>query len=98
MLLYLDEQPDWEPKDYIAKPLRRLLRQRTYKEMVDRRTRCVTIDYANEFHIDIVPYLERAGAHYITNRHKNRFELTNPEGFNEWLDERNRDAKTTSSR
>lgn len=92
VLLYVHEQPDWEPKDYIANLYAAFCGSATYKEMVRRRTRCVVIDYANEFHIDIVPYLERSGAHYITNRHKNRFELTNPEGFNEWLDARNRDA------
>ncbi len=92
VLLYVYEQPGWEPKDYIANLYAAFCGSATYKDMVRRRTRCVVIDYASEFHIDIVPYLERGGAHYITNRHENCFELTNPEGFNEWLDARNRDA------
>ena len=58
--------------------------------MVGRRTRCVTVDYANDFHVDVVPYLERHGEKFITNRADDGFELTNPEGFNAWLDEKNR--------
>ncbi|MEZ0115145.1 hypothetical protein ABH920_009180 [Catenulispora sp. EB89] len=37
-----------------------------------------------------MPYLQRHDEYYITNRDDNVFELTNPEGFNEWLDEQNR--------
>ena len=91
VLMYVHEQDAWDPKDYIA-ALYAAFRGGPYRDMVDRKTRCVTVDYANDFHIDVVPYLERGGGRYVTNRHQNRFELTNPEGFNEWLDERNRDA------
>jgi len=55
--------------------------------MVSRHARCVKVDYANEFHIDVVPYVERHGEHYICNRDNHEFELTNPESFNEWLDQ-----------
>jgi hypothetical protein len=94
VLLHFTEQPGWEPKDYIAELYAAFRRSSTYHDLVDRKTRCVTVDYAGDFHIDVVPYLERGGAdHYITNRHENRFELTNPEGFNDWLDRQNRIAK-----
>jgi hypothetical protein len=92
VLLELVEQPGWEPCQYIAKLYSAFRSSPTYKPMVDRKTRCVTVDYANDFHIDVVPYVERAGTHYITNRKDNRFELTNPTGFNEWLDTQNRAA------
>nr|MBA3408870.1 nucleotidyltransferase [Solirubrobacterales bacterium] len=92
VLLDLVEQPDWEPCQYIAKLYSAFRSTPTYKPMVDRKTRCVTVDYANDFHIDVVPYVGRAGTHYITNRKDNRFELTNPTGFNEWLDTQNRAA------
>ncbi len=92
VLLQLTEQSGWEPKDYTENVYAAFRRSSTYKEMVSRRTRCVVVDYANEFHVDVVPYIERDGGSYITNRHENRFELTNPEGFNAWLDEQNRIA------
>jgi hypothetical protein len=59
--------------------------------MVSRQSRCVLINYANDFHMDVVPYLVRDDAtHWITNRTTNELENTNPEGFNEWLDGRDR--------
>ncbi len=98
VLLYVHEQGDWEPKDYVAKLYAAFRGSATYSGMVDRKTRCVTVDYANDFHIDVVPYLERGNSRYVTNRHQNRFELTNPEGFNEWLDDRNRDREQPPGR
>lgn len=95
VLLHLDEKDDWEAKDYIAELYAAFRRSSTYHDLVDRKTRCVTVDYADDFHIDVVPYLERGGAgqRYITNRRENLYELTNPEGFNDWLDQQNRVAK-----
>jgi hypothetical protein len=92
VLLHLDEQTDWEPCEYIANLYSAFRSSATYSPMVDRKTRCLTVQYANDFHVDVVPYLERVGGHYIANRHENRFEVTNPEGFNEWLDDQNRTA------
>lgn len=98
VLLQLTEQTGWEPKDYIAELYAAFRRSSVYHDLVDRKTRCVTVDYADDFHIDVVPYLERGGAgHYITNRHDNIFELTNPEGFND-LTSRTASRRTTSSR
>lgn len=93
VLLYLEEVENWEACDYVEEVYKLFRSLPTYKDMVSRKTRCVTIRYANHFHIDIVPYLERHGQRYVTNRHKNRFELTNPENFTAWLDERNRITK-----
>jgi hypothetical protein len=92
ILLQLEEQSDWEPRDYVENVYAALRRSSNYKDMVSRRTRCVVVDYANEFHVDVVPYIVRAPSSFITNRHENLLELTNPEGFNIWLDEQNRVA------
>lgn len=92
LLLYLTEVPDREPEDYVEGLFAAFRGSGTYKEKAGRRTRCVTIDYAGDFHIDVVPFLERYGHKYITNRHENSYELTNPEGYNAWLDEKNRMA------
>ncbi len=92
VLLPMHTRSDLQPSDYIAELYGALRSSGTYRDMTSRRTRCVTVQYANEFHIDLVPYLERDGSHWIVNRHENTYELSNPERFNEWLDERNRDA------
>jgi hypothetical protein len=93
VLLYLTEFADWSASDYVEKLYKFFKDHPTYSDMVSRKTRCITINYANDFHIDIVPFIERHGLKYITNRHENNFERTNPEKFTEWLDERNRITK-----
>ena len=92
ILLYLGEVEGWKAADYVEKLYSCFRGSHIYREKASRKTRCVTIDYANDFHVDVVPYLERHSEKYVTNRHEDRFELTNPEGYNAWLDEQNRTA------
>lgn len=93
ILLYLEEYSDWEAENYVQELYQFFRNNSTYRDKVSRKTRCVTIQYANDFHIDVVPFLERHGEKFVTNRHENKFELTNPEKYTEWLDERNRITK-----
>jgi hypothetical protein len=86
LLLELTQEPGWYPADYIEELYKAFRASTTYRGMVSRHCRCVKVDYAGDFHIDVVPYVERHGSHYITNRDDDIFELTNPEGFNAWLD------------
>jgi hypothetical protein len=90
VLLDMEEVSDWEAEDYVAELYRTFRASLTYRDMVRRRSRCVTVDYVGDFHMDVVPYLTRHDERYITNRTDNTYELTNPEGFNAWLDEQNR--------
>lgn len=89
ILLELTEESDWSAKDYVEELYKAFRTSNRYRDMVSRHARCVKVDYANEFHIDVVPYVERHGEHYICNRDDDDFELTNPEGFNKWLDQQN---------
>jgi hypothetical protein len=93
ILFYLEEYSEWEAEDYVQKLYEFFRGNSTYRDKVGRKTRCVTIQYANDFHIDVVPFLERHGEKFVTNRHANTFELTDPEKYTEWLDERNRITK-----
>lgn len=86
----MDEVEGWDAKDYVEKLYTKFRGNPTYRDMVSRHDRCVKVDYANEFHIDVVPYMERHSQHFITNHITDEFELTNPEGFNKWLDDQNR--------
>jgi hypothetical protein len=92
LLLYVTEFEGWQPKDYVENLYWIFRDNGIYRDMVSRKTRCITIDYAGDFHIDVVPYLERHSEKYVTNRHENRFELTDPEKYNAWLDDKNRIA------
>ncbi|WP_276967314.1 cyclic GMP-AMP synthase DncV-like nucleotidyltransferase [Chryseobacterium sp.] len=93
ILLQLEEFTDWEAQDYVENLYTLFRGSNVYRDKVSRKTRCVTITYANDFHMDIVPFMERHGQKYITNRHENIFELTDPEKFTDWLDERSRITK-----
>src|SRR4051812_48444243 len=90
VLLLMTEQEGWEPKDYVGQLYSKFKASATYGSIVSRQSRCVLINYANDFHMDVVPYLVRDDGHWITNRTTNELENTNPEGFNEWLDARDR--------
>lgn len=92
LLLHLDPVPDWEYNEYVGKLYTALGRSPVYMDMRSRRTRCVVVDYADEFHVDLVPYIELDGAGYVTNRHTGERERTDPKGFTGWLKDRNRDA------
>jgi hypothetical protein len=86
-LLRMTLQESWEPHDYTRKVCAAFHDSGTYKNMVGRRTRSVEIKYANDCHLDLVPYLDLDSGRWITNHKLNEFEETNPEGFSAWLED-----------
>jgi hypothetical protein len=87
-LLRLEEVPDWtsDPKQYLLKTRAAFKDSSTYKDMVSLKNRCVRITYANDCHVDVVPFLELPdGREVIVNRSDNTFEESNPEGFTDWM-------------
>ena len=94
VLLQLEPQYEWAAKDYIEALYQAFRASGNYKDRVTRKNRCVTIQYANDCHIDVVPFLElQPDMFYITNRNEGEngtYERTDPTGYTAWLDERNR--------
>lgn len=89
-LLHLEEETEWskEPKTYL-KELRAAFKRTTYKDMIRKKNRCVRVGYAGDCHIDVVPYLVLAdGRQVIINYAENCFEDTNPQGFTDWMKEK----------
>ncbi len=93
-MLNMSENPDWSdsPKTYINQVYAALDRHSTYKDMPHpRKCRCVQLVYANSMHVDIVPHLNLAdGREVIVNRDDNQWEKTNPQGFTDWM--KNKDS------
>lgn len=90
-LVQIDENDDWnsDPKKYTNAIWDALCGNGTYKNMVSRKDRCVRVTYANDCHIDVVPYVVlSSGREVIINRSTNEFEDTNPVAFTEWLQEK----------
>lgn len=90
VLIPMDEVDGWAAQDYVQKLYEAFGRSATYKSMRSRGKRCVTIDYAGDFHVDVVPFVIRFGSTYVTNRITDDFEPAAPDDFTEWLEEKNR--------
>lgn len=90
VLLPMDEIAGWEAKDYVENLYTAFGRSSTYATMRGRHSRCVRIDYAGDFHVDVVPFVTRNGSTYITNRVTNEYESSAPDQFTEWVEEQDR--------
>ena len=96
LLLYMAYDEDKKPKDYINDVYDCLKGNDNYKDKVHRRTRCVYIDYAGDFHLDLVPcitqynWLTQEEKYFICNNKKNKFELTDGTGYRDWFNEKTR--------
>jgi hypothetical protein len=58
-----------------------------HADLVRRRTRCVTLEYAGEFHLDVVPCVRQGPIPYIANRQTDGWEPTDPDGLTAWMEE-----------
>lgn len=91
ILLHLTPASEWEndPKTYLREVRAAFKRSITYRDKLQRKNRCVRIQYANSCHVDVVPCLTRDdGSQVIINYAENTFEETNPVGFADWMKER----------
>ena len=88
--IVMNPNPKWEPKDYVDAIYRTLAGNKTYADKVKLKNRCVTVDYAGDFHLDVVPAVPRDGNHYLCNRIDNKFEETDGSGYRDWFNEKNR--------
>ena len=86
----MNPNPKWQAKDYINEVHRTLKQNQNYADKLRLKTRCVTIDYAGDFHLDVVPRVTSGGKHYVCNRVENRFEATDGTGYRDWFNEKNR--------
>ena len=86
----MNPNPSWEAKDYVQAVYQALKKNKNYANKLRLKTRCVTIDYAGDFHLDVVPRVTSRGNHYICNRVDNKFEETDGTGYREWFNNKNR--------
>lgn len=97
ILLHLEEVAEWEPKRYLTETRDAFLRNPDYKGLIkENHSRCVRIDFDEDGHVDVVPYIIRGdigdgeGDESIVNATTNEFEETNPSGLAEWMKENDR--------
>lgn len=93
LLIILDEVEDWSAAQYIDDLYEVFHSNKNYESMVSSRTRCVVLDYASDFHLDIVPVIQDIGENgkrfFVCNRSNNCFEEAAPEAYTDWFAEQN---------
>lgn len=92
-LVIVEEVEDWEPKEYVNALYRAFSASSRYVDIVHHNKRCVSLDYAGDFHLDVVPCIERKlygeNLHWVLNRETNEEERSEPEEYTAWQKERN---------
>ncbi len=102
LLMIVKEIANWELKKYIEALHKTFSDTDRYRDMVSRKTRCVRINYAGDFHLDLIPIIEEYGhngpRYFNCNRRVNRFEETAPEEYTEWWRTQNRISRNNQLR
>lgn len=93
VLVVVEEVEDWEPEEYVNALYRAFSTTNRYAEKVHHKKRCIRLDYAGDFHLDVVPCIERElrgeNSHWVLNRETNEEERSEPEEYTAWQKERN---------
>jgi Second Messenger Oligonucleotide or Dinucleotide Synthetase domain len=93
LLVFVHPVAGWRPEDYIVNLKEAFRGSGTYKDKPGLLTRCVRLEYAGDFEIDVVPcVVSRPGGtsqFEVCNRTDNRFEPTDGEAYSRWLAQRN---------
>ena len=85
-MLVMEQQSVWTPRDYINSVYAALRGNGTYRDKTKKKNRCVRVVYANDCHIDIVPFATLAdGRQVIANHDTDEWEETNPDAFTAWM-------------
>lgn len=103
IVIFLNKHEDWSASDYVSEIYRLFKGNSIYTDMVHYNTRCVYLDYAGDFHIDIVPCVVQQSnvmfdefEYFVCNRNTGEFEPTNPEAYKAWLKEKNAIVKNNN--
>ena len=107
LVMFIDEVEDWEPKDYVNNLQKIFESSGIYVDKVqEKQTRCVKVDYAGDFHLDVVPCIKReiddgmdiTYTYHVLDRSKNKEEPTAPKEYTSWFSEKNRITGTNMLR
>lgn len=97
MLVFLKHNAQWKVSDYHDRFYEAFKKSPIYKSKVTRKTRCITLDYTGDFHLDVVPCVIKQESeflffskdvYFVCNRRDGRFERTDGDGFALWLEEK----------
>ena len=92
LLLLMEYRSDWGATDYIKGVYACLREHKRYRAIARQKTRCVTLDYAGDVHLDIVPCISFHGTQYICNTETSEYEPTDGTGYRDWFNDKNRET------
>jgi hypothetical protein len=99
LLVQMRQRREWSnsPRLYADALYDAVQRSRYHRDKAVLKTRCVRVSYANDCHVDLVPYVHLRilglyNGHVIVNRQRNAFEEVNPDGFANWVRAKDRIA------
>ena len=96
--IVMNPKRNWTPREYLQALRDTLAQNPNYADKTELRTRCVTLTYARQFHLDLVPRITDEDTHYICNRETNCFEPTDGTGYRDWFSEKSRITKVNLKR
>jgi hypothetical protein len=94
LVVFVNPVPGWQPRDYVNNLHSVFAASDRYKDiLLEPNTRCTTLDYSGDFHLDVVPclYASVGGVtgYWVCNGTANRYEQTAPDEYTAWIRERN---------
>ncbi|GIN23391.1 SMODS domain-containing nucleotidyltransferase [Siminovitchia fordii] len=92
VVLVLDLGEDDQPKEILHWIKDRIKKHKEFEDRVIVKDRCVRIDYANDFHVDVIPAFIYGDYIKIPSKKEGEWIKTNPVGFKEWCDNLNDDS------
>jgi hypothetical protein len=92
LICELEASPDHGPGALYELLWARMESNERYRPMLERCARCMRLNYANDFHLDIVPAIpDPAGASatslLIPDQEQRSWRPSNPKGYAEWLEQ-----------
>lgn len=92
LMVYIKDDAS-DPEDLIDRLEECLSERKFYADHRKVKTRCITVQYANKFNIDVVPCVERSGSKRVCNKKTNDWEITDGTGHREWYNDQNRKSR-----
>jgi len=92
LLVMIDPVAEWDASKYLSTLKAVFTNHGTYKDKATRSSHCVTIEYAGERKVDLVPCIRDRNSvtgHEVCNGNTNVFQRSEPEAYTDWLSERN---------
>ena len=90
ILVYMQNDRGKGPEDYIKELYECFQNNDIYAKKARKKTRCVTLEYAGDFHLDVVPCVVKEDQNsYVCNRDTNKFEKTDGTGYRDWFNCKN---------